>query len=281
MGCSMDTNDELEKLVNRSGFLFQLGVEDFIRQGFLAHRWEVLAHEYPWFTHDRTRSGFIDLITGNDNLRCVFECKRTQAGEWIFIVPTSTQMTIELRTLWAIVTKIGERRLGWDDLAFTPATFRSEFCIVRGASDDDKPMLERVTGDLVRAAESLAREELDLHAYHDGPYGYIPVLVTNTTLVTCFVDPAMIDRATGFLPKGAKFEEVGAIRFRKALPTDVPHGPTYSDIRGGIRKKERSAFVVNTNYLATFLAELHMNTSPSAPPSFALPRIVRTIPGAS
>ena len=261
----MATNDKLEELVNRSGFLFQLGVEDFIRQGLLSHRWEVLAHEYPWFAHDRTRSGFIDLITGNENLRCVFECKRTQGGEWVFVVPMPSNLTIELRTLWAIVTKIGERRLGWDDLEFTPPTFRSEFCIVRGASDDDKPMLERITGDLVRAAESLAREELELHAYDDGPYGYIPVLVTNTSLVACFVDPAMIDRSTGFLPKDAKFEEVGAIRFRKALPTDVPHGSTYSDIRGGIRKKERSAFVVNVGYLATFLAALRMASRPASP----------------
>lgn len=247
-------DEDLAKLVNRSGFLFQLGVEELIRQGLLYHNWEVLAREYPWSTNDRGKSGFVDIIAGRNNLRCVIECKRTQGGEWVFLVPQSASETLELRTLWAVVGENGNG-WGWDDLDFNPASFGAEFCIVRGASDDDKPMLERVAGDLVRAAESLAREELHLHGKHDGVFGYFPVIVTNATLVICRVEPKEIDTSTGFLPASAKFETVNALRFRKALPTELAHAPdTYKDLGTGLRRKERSVFVVHVSHLPVWLA---------------------------
>ena len=50
---------DLAKLVNGSGFLFQLAAEEFVRQGVLVHGWDVVAREYPWSTADRGRSGVI------------------------------------------------------------------------------------------------------------------------------------------------------------------------------------------------------------------------------
>ncbi|HVQ38064.1 MAG TPA: hypothetical protein VMS31_11060, partial [Pyrinomonadaceae bacterium] len=193
-------DEELAKLVNRSGFLFQLAVEDHVRAGKSQHDWDVVAREYPWATADRARSGFIDFVAERNTLRCVFECKRTQSGEWIFLVPADAAETIQLRTLWSIVGQNGKSGWGWGDWGFHPQTLRSEFCIVRGASDDDKPMLERIAGDHVRAAESLAREELAMPNRDYGVYGYMPVVVTNAKLYACRVDTTQVDLTTGSLP---------------------------------------------------------------------------------
>lgn len=250
----VNDDDELTKLANRSGFLFQLGVEELVRRGLIFHQWEVIAREYPWSTADGGRSGFIDVVAGRNNLRCVIECKRTQGGEWIFPVAANALDTLELRTLWAVVGE-NARGWGWDDLNFNPSSLRAEFCIVRGASDEDKPMLERIAGDLVRASESLAREELLIHGKYDGVFGYLPVIVTNASLIICRVDPAQIDTTTGLLPSSATFETVNAVRFRKALATDLTHAPeTYTDLGAGLRRKERSVFVVHVSHLPVWLA---------------------------
>ena len=250
----MDSND-LQKLVNRSGFLFQLAVEEYVRQTSSAHGWEVMAREYPWSSPDGTRRGFIDLVAGRNTLRCVLECKRTQGGEWVFPIQATASQTTQLRTLWAFLAKDRAKGWGWDDIQFEPATLVSEFCIVRGASDDDKPMLERVAGDVVRAAESLAREELALHGQWSGSAGYLPVIVTNARLYACRVDLSSVDLQSGTLPPEATFEEVNAIRFRKALSSDVAHDPeTYTSLKEGLLRKERSAFVVQVTGLADWLA---------------------------
>lgn len=258
-------DEELAKLVNRSGFLFQLAVEDHVRAGKSQHDWDVVAREYPWATADRARSGFIDFVAERNTLRCVFECKRTQSGEWVFLVPGDAAETVQLRTLWSIVGQNGKSGWGWGDWGFHPQTLRSEFCIVRGASDDDKPMLERIAGDLVRAAESLAREELAMPNRDYGVYGYMPVVVTNAKLYACRVDTTQVDLTTGSLPSAARFEEVKAIRFRKALATDLAHAPeTYETIKRGLLAKERSVFVVNVNGLSDWLGSVKETSRPIA-----------------
>ena len=247
---------ELAKLVNRSGFLFQLAVEEHVRQATPVHQWEVLAREYPWSSPDGSRRGFIDFVAGQGGFRCVFECKRTQGGEWIFLLPSNAQDTDKLRTLWSF-SQDAVQGWGWDDLQFNPRTLVSEFCVVRGASDDDKPMLERLTGDLVRAAESLAREELNMRDRYWRIGAYLPIVVTNSNLYTCRVDLAGVDLSSGSVPTTATFEEVGAVRFRKALATDLAHpADTYPSIKDGVRKKERSALVVNVAHLTDWLTNI-------------------------
>jgi NAD(P)-dependent dehydrogenase (short-subunit alcohol dehydrogenase family) len=124
-------------------------------------------------------------------------------------------------------------------------------------------MLERIAGDLVRAAESLAREELSMPNRDYGAYGYMPVLVTNAKLFACRVDTSQVELTDGSLPASAHFEEVKAIRFRKALATDLTHAPeTYETIRKGLLAKERSAFVVNVNALAEWLGSVKETSRP-------------------
>jgi hypothetical protein len=250
-------HENLAKLVNGSGFLFQVAVEDHLRKTTGKHKWEIVAHEYQWSSSDRARSGFIDFIAARGNFRCVFECKRTQGGEWIFLVPECSQETDELRTLWSCRARDSRRAWGWDNLRFRPTTLRSEFCIVRGASDDDKPMLERISGDLVKASESLAREELEMRERRKEVALYIPVIVTNATLYTCRVEPGSVDLSTGMVPSSAQFNRVSAIRFRKSLASDLVHDPeTYDSIAEGQLKKERSTFVVHVSDLAEWLAKV-------------------------
>ena len=123
-------------------------------------------------------------------------CRRMQAHtrwQMDFLVAQSGTTTAKLRALWSYYRRDGLGGSGWDDLEFKPAALVSEFCVVRGASDDDKPMLERVAGDLVRAAESLSREELAMKGQYEGASGYVPVLVTNGPAV-CVQDRLTICR---------------------------------------------------------------------------------------
>ena len=250
-------HDKASKLVNQSGFLFQVAVEELLRDTRPAHKWEIVAHEYPWASPDRARTGFIDLIAAYGVFRCVFECKRTQNGEWIFLTPHDAGDTDELRALWSFRTDDNRYEMAWDDLRFKPTTQRSEFCIVRGASDDDKPMLERIAADLIRASESLAREELSMASRLRPLYLYIPVIVTNASLTTCQVPRGSVDVTTGSVPDSAQFKEVTAIRFRKSLASDLINAPsTYDSIAEGQAKKERSAFVVRAEHLTEWLASV-------------------------
>lgn len=127
-------------------------------------------------------------------------------------------------------------------------------------------MLERIAGDLVRAAESLAREELGLDKRHYGQMVYIPVIVTNATLYACRVSPGQVDLSSGAVPDSSRFERVDAIRFRKPLPSEVQHLPaSYESLAEGITLKERSAIVVNVAHLSEWLAKVReRQRSPSS-----------------
>jgi len=241
---------ELAKLVNRSGFLFQLAVEEHVHGTSATHGWNITAREYPWSSPSGDRGGFVDFIAQRGGLHAVVECKRTLGGDWIFLMPVQATDTVKLRTLWSYRNERGRRGYGWDDLDFEPAGLVSEFCVVRGASDDDKPMLERIAGDLVRASESVAREELETKDRGSGAAGFIPLIVTNARRV----DIGAVDLRTGSLPSTAVFEPTPVVRFRKATASDVKYPPeTYASLREGLVKKERSAIVVNVEHLAVWL----------------------------
>src|SRR5262249_25748498 len=83
----MKPEEEFRKIVNASGFLFQLRVENEIETTQLDHRWTVLAREHPWQDVASDRNGYIDLVLGKANVRLVIECKRTRDADWIFLVP--------------------------------------------------------------------------------------------------------------------------------------------------------------------------------------------------
>lgn len=65
-----EDKDPLTRLVNASGFAFQIGLEHQITQSRDQHRWVVMSREH-----------------GSGNLRLVLECKRPRDGTWMFLVP--------------------------------------------------------------------------------------------------------------------------------------------------------------------------------------------------
>jgi hypothetical protein len=103
--------DDLAKLVNASGFLFQIAVEEHVRRATSDHKWDVIASEYPWASQNTSRGGFADFIAGRNRLRCVFECKRTQGAAWVFLVPEDATPAVQLRTFWTFLARDGTR--GW------------------------------------------------------------------------------------------------------------------------------------------------------------------------
>ena len=262
----MDTShDDLVNLVNSSGFLFQLRVEQEISSTEAKHGKTVLAHEHRW-THPTTQQeGFIDLITtAGTNGKIIIECKRLRAAEWVFLVPTSAKPTTSLWILWA--KRLSEERRGsaWDAFSLKRQSLEAEFCIVRGQADTQNPMLERLSTSVLASVEAVAHEELAF-AQARGLPGlrfYFPAIVTTARLFACRVDTSEIDLPTGEL-KDAPFEEVPFIRFTKSMPTTLTSSRIPSDIAKASMQSRRSVFVVNASHLTEFLTgEWEFNPPP-------------------
>ena len=86
----MDNETErLSKVVNSSGFPFQIGVQYQIKETRGTHGWEIVSHEYPWNNPETDNEGFIDLIISKygGTQTMVIECKKVSGGEWIFLAP--------------------------------------------------------------------------------------------------------------------------------------------------------------------------------------------------
>ena len=98
---STATAEEIIKQLNRSGYPFQLRVEQEVVATFQEHGWLVASREQPWSTEDGG-SGFIDIVLSHNHFttcRLVLECKRIKADDqrqlsWIFLIPgASSQKT--------------------------------------------------------------------------------------------------------------------------------------------------------------------------------------------
>jgi hypothetical protein len=246
----------LLNLVNSSGFLFQLRVEQEIRDTQPKHGKSVLAREHRWVHPRSGEEGFIDLITtAGTNGKIIIECKRVRQAEWIFLVPHGAKETRSTRVLWS--KRFTESRQGaaWDQFAFQRDSLEAEFCIIRGHADSQQPMLERLSTTLLASVEALAQEELS-YKRHVGLTGlrfYFPVIVTAATLYVCRVQPSEIELANGEL-KTASFEEVPYIRFTKSMSTSLPSSRPASTLEEAAREGRRTVFVVNASQLVPFLS---------------------------
>jgi hypothetical protein len=83
-----DRNYYAVKSINRSGFPFQLRIENDIRVSGTEHLWTVESSEHAWRSADGQRSGFADLVLKHQNLstlRIVIECK---TGDCIRVTPS-------------------------------------------------------------------------------------------------------------------------------------------------------------------------------------------------
>src|SRR5207248_1122711 len=153
-------------------------------------------------------------------LRLVCECKRSRDANWIFLIERDCQTVDRACVHW---TRFHERHSadsGWNDFALTTSSYESSFCIVRGKGENDTPLLERLARRVIFATEALAHEESDL-VWRDDEHDwrlYLPVIITTAKLWACRYAPERIELATGIV-SDATFEEVSAIRFRKAFTT--------------------------------------------------------------
>jgi len=242
-----DLQDSLRKLVNASGFLFQLRVEQEIRATQPSRRgdWEVVAHEHRWIEAAEGGEGFIDIILRSGFGRMIIECKRVMDASWVFLVPDQKNQTARSRLLWTVRNAEDQEIASWHDFYVLPISAESAFCAVRGQGEKDVPMLERIASHLLKSVESFASEELSYtsRASHD-PIIYFPVIVTNAALYVCHFDPLKVDLASGQLAEG-DFKQVPYIRFRKTLSSNLLPREPPRDVEQSNQENERTVFIVN------------------------------------
>lgn len=256
----MDERDkQLTSIANASGFLFQLRVAHLVNSTYNRHSGRILVSEHPWKDADTGEGGFIDLVIARDYIRLVVECKRVTEGAWVFLVPEAE--ATETGNTRALITRNytnGRKTTDWEDIGLDPSSFETAFCVVRGGGEGDRPLLERLAAYTALATESFAAQELTVEPTPsiDLSTLYIPVIVTNASLFICNVDPEKVDLGTGRIqPNDAKYTAVQAIRFHKALTTQLQLS-RYKNIGGVNQDAERTIFVVNVAALPEWLREV-------------------------
>jgi hypothetical protein len=241
-------NDEiLRKLVNSSGFLFQLRVEDEIRRE--CRKWRVVETEHPWKDAESGKEGYADIIIASGALRGVIECKRAIDGLWVFLIPDQDRKNVlEWRSLW-----VNGEKAGLNNFYADPQTPESEFCVVRGA-EKEMPLLERYTDSLINACEGIAAEEMEIYKNRPEPIVYVPIIVTTSALWVCELSPEKISLTEGKIPDDhGAFSEVPYIRFRKSLGPFLDLSALPRDLQESHALRERTVFVVNSISLIDFL----------------------------
>jgi hypothetical protein len=122
-----DTETELLKLVNDSGFPFQMSVTRRIAQSVAIHKWKLVAEEHPWKHRKSNSDGFADLILRHEIdalFRAVVECKRFKDnGKWVFLASRSALAEeSRLSVFWTNVLHDQMPVYGWHDFQFTPVS---------------------------------------------------------------------------------------------------------------------------------------------------------------
>ena len=247
---------DLIKVVNASGFAFQLAVEQKVKATFGKHLWTVLAHEHPWRDLETGDQGFIDLILQNGTQRLVLECKRSLDATWIFLIPEgNSKATQRINFQWTDTRAGLDPMAGWSDYDFKPCSVEAEFCNVRGTGESAISLLERLCNKLLTSLERLADEEMKINMEHKrSPMSYVAAIVTNADLQVCKFNPALVSLRDGkILSRRAKFEGVKFMRFRKTLTPVLPGGGMPKDIESANRIRERTVLVINASALTDFL----------------------------
>ena len=251
--------DNYRKMVNASGFAFQIAVEHEVTKTKAEHGWEVLAHEHPWSVGHE--SGFADLILGRyPTERLVVECKRPRGATWIFLVPDDGVASTRFRLQWMNASPNAPTFIGWSDFTVKPASYESGFCIVRGQGEGETPLLERLSSKLTTSLAAIAREEMDLlpkDRRDEQILLHLPVIVTTAELIVCRLKRDAVDLSDGELKAGeGKFEQVPFIRFRKTLAYELTGHGMPKSLAEAAADKERMVFVVHAAQISSFLRQL-------------------------
>jgi hypothetical protein len=274
-----DYEKNLKNIVNSSGFVFQLSIMDNIQRTKEKHGWDILAHEHPWRNYTNGEEGYIDIILKQRRARMVIECKRTKDASWVFLNPDDKHDESALARLsWADIRPLNAMMVdvanktsgpaykiisGWYDFSMAPTSPESAFCAIRGGGENDKPLLERICGQLLRAIDCLLIEEMEILKKKRFPDAceYIPVIVTNAKLELCHFDPEKVSLKDGYLSDG-KFESVPFIRFRKSLTTTLSAQAAPSYINDANKDKERTVLIINANSFCDILESIEVKLPP-------------------
>ncbi len=255
---------QLEKLLNSSGFLFQLAIENLVSSSD-NHEWRVISREHPWKHNEMESEGFIDLIlsAGQDMFFMVCECKRTKQGEWVFIVENEKKGNVKpIRCLWIAGTSKGHSFSGWDDVNFKPPSPESSFCVIRGSGERGQPLLERLAGNLLLSTDCLADEDIGIVKKRKADFYrgmYIPLIITNATLYICELDINEISITDGTV-FNQEFKEVPMVRFRKTLSFGSPPNSQATRIESATLERERTVLVINSFSLIDILSTYSLKT---------------------
>jgi len=249
-------DNELLKLVNSSGFIFQIGVLREIERTFSHHKWDIVAEEHRWKHPESGENGFIDLVIKRDMIfRIVIECKRATGRNWVFLTPRNYSKPSDTVSLfWTDRIEPDQDVWGWIDLLIQPGSPESAFCVVQGQGDGQTPMLERIADILLPSVEAVALEELSFKPNKEinRCHLFVPILVTNAQLYTCSFNPEQVDMIDGKLPTG-EFKNTPFIRFRKGLATYYQVDENAGNLSEAHKFKERTLLVVNASSLAAVL----------------------------
>lgn len=273
-----ETPESLLGLINTSGFLFQIRVENEIKRTSIQgeHPWHFVGSEHRWQNNQSSREGFIDIVIQNTySERIAIECKRTSGdATWVFLVPNESggQQNFErIRALWAW-RREAHTYIDWGELFYRPPSFESAFCVVRG--QNDRLMIERIADTLLPAVENLAYQELQLNTVtpSDYPFIYIPLIVTNAELQVCHFDPTNIDLKSGALElPEANFQPVPYLRFKKALTTNIEPLNAPNTLERLNTQSQRVMFIVNVEHIINFLRNLTRSSGVASPPWRSIP----------
>jgi hypothetical protein len=252
-----ETKDSLTDVINASGFLFQLKLEEEIKKSRPVSRigeWQLIAKEHKRLDPLDGKEGFIDLVLEAGICRIVIECKRVTDASWLFLIPSEEIETKRGQFLW---TESKANISDWHNFNVNPPSLESTFCVVRGQGEKDTPLLERLASLLLRSTEGLANEELKITFKQDRKIRlYLPIIVTNAMLFACRFNISDINLDTGKLSE-SDFKEVPFIRFRKNLSSTIKSdSPFTSNLSEINQQNERTVLIINAKELTTTLTTL-------------------------
>jgi hypothetical protein len=264
---------ELLKLVNDSGFPFQMAVTWHIEQSSREHGWKIVVEEHPWKHPERGGEGFVDQIIQHEHesvFKALLECKRVKSnGKLVFLLsPSNSRATGRLSLFWTHKSSAHRTVNGWHDFSFTPMSQETSFCVLKDDSNK-QTLFERIADELLPAMEAIGIEEMTLMgdtslALRD-TMCYLPIVVTNASLYTANFDPATLDMKSGRFPVGAcEFKEVPCIRFRKSLGTHVTMhrqfnaSQRYNALPEANAARQRTILILNSDSLSASLKDLRI-----------------------
>lgn len=262
-----EENTLLQKLVDRSGYPFNMAVAETIRRSQNRQSWRVEAEEIPW---SRMReSGFIDLAIVRDRAIGVIECKKVNNDDRLVFLVRQDQSPVQTRCKLEVYSRelpksergsgvqmLFESRFFVVDCNMPSGSPESSYCVAPKGGKSANLNLDGIASDLLESCEGLL-----------GDWDYslpgeltaaIPIIVTNARLYTCVFDPGQIDLGSVDLPSATMFQSQAFVRFRKAFRHSGGRfgRETTDTLMQVVEEGERTVFVVDSRHLVAFLAGL-------------------------